>query len=299
MITKLDQIFEVLKSRPPKRLIGAYACDSHTLDAISEAVNLGIINATLVGDTKLIEQTCKRDNIDMSKFTIVHEPVDSIAAAKAVDMINKGEGDLLMKGLLSTDKYMRAILNKENGLVPPKGVLSHVTVIENPNYHKLLVVGDVAIIPAPDFDQKVAITKYLINAAHGLGIDNPKVAIIAATEQVLAKMPACVDASVISKMGERGQIGNATIDGPLSLDLAVDKESVEIKKLTSKVAGDADCLVFPNIESGNVFYKTNTKLAGAELGAFVAGAKCPCVLSSRGDSVKTKLYSIAISALLA
>ncbi|MDL2228046.1 phosphate butyryltransferase [Bacteroidales bacterium OttesenSCG-928-K03] len=299
MITKLDQIFDVLKSRPQKRLIGAYACDSHTLDAISEAVNLGIISATLVGDTKLIEQTCEKDGINISNFTIVHEPNDSIAAAKAVDMINKGEGDLLMKGLLSTDKYMRAILNKDNGLVPPKSVLSHVTVIENPNYHKLLVVGDVAIIPAPDFDQKVAITKYLINAAHGLGIDNPKVAVIAATEQVLPKMPACVDASVISKMGERGQIGKAIIDGPLSLDLAVDMESVEIKKMSSKVAGDADCLVFPNIESGNVFYKTNTKLAGAELGAFVAGAKCPCVLSSRGDSVKTKLYSIAIAALLA
>jgi len=299
MITKLDQIFDVLKSRQPKRLIGAYACDSHTLDAIAEAVNLGIVEATLVGDTKLIEQTCQKDNINISKFTIVHEANDSLAAAKAVDMINKGEGNILMKGALSTDKYMRAILNKDNGLVPPKAVLSHVTVMENPNYHKLMVVGDVAIIPAPDFDQKVAITKYLIKAAQGLGIDTPKVAIIAATEQVLPKMQACVDASVIAKMGERGQIGKALIDGPLSLDLAIDKESVEIKKISSPVAGDADCLVFPNIESGNVFYKTNTKLAGSELGAFVAGAKCPCVLSSRGDSVKTKLYSIAIAALLA
>jgi phosphotransacetylase len=237
--------------------------------------------------------------LDMSKFTVVHEPVDVKAAAKAVDMINKGEGNLLMKGLLSTDKYMRAILNKENGLVPPKAVLSHVTVIENPNYHKLLVVGDVAIIPQPDFSQKVAIAKYLINTAKGLGIETPKLAVIAATEQVMEKMQACVDASILAKMGDRGQLGKVIIDGPLSFDLAVDKESVEIKGLKSPVAGDADCLLFPNIESGNVFYKTNTKFCGAELGAFVAGAKCPCVLSSRGDSVKTKLYSIALSALLA
>lgn len=299
MITKLDNLFGVLKSRPSKRLIGAYACDSHTLDAIYKAINLGIVEATIVGDTNLIEQTCKKDNLDMSKFTVVHEPVDVKAAAKAVDMINKGEGNLLMKGLLSTDKYMRAILNKENGLVPPKAVLSHVTVIENPNYHKLLVVGDVAIIPQPDFSQKVAIAKYLINTAKGLGIETPKLAVIAATEQVMGKMQACVDASILAKMGDRGQLGKVIIDGPLSFDLAVDKESVEIKGLKSPVAGDADCLLFPNIESGNVFYKTNTKFCGAELGAFVAGAKCPCVLSSRGDSVKTKLYSIALSALLA
>ncbi|MCK9302366.1 MAG: phosphate acyltransferase [Bacteroidales bacterium] len=299
MITKLDNLFGVLKSRPSKRLIGAYACDSHTLDAIYKAINLGIVEATIVGDTNLIEQTCKKDNLDMSKFTVVHEPVDVKAAAKAVDMINKGEGNLLMKGLLSTDKYMRAILNKENGLVPPKAVLSHVTVIENPNYHKLLVVGDVAIIPQPDFSQKVAIAKYLINTAKGLGIETPKLAVIAATEQVMEKMQACVDASILAKMGDRGQLGKVIIDGPLSFDLAVDKESVEIKGLKSPVAGDADCLLFPNIESGNVFYKTNTKFCGAELGAFVAGAKCPCVLSSRGDSVKTKLYSIALSALLA
>ena len=299
MIKKLDDIFEVLKSRPAKRLVGAYVCDSHTLGAISQAVNLGLIKATVVGDEELIKKASKEENIDISKIDIVHEPVDVKAAAKAVAMINNGEGDLLMKGLLSTDKYMRAILNKENGLVPPKAVLSHVSVMQTPKYHKLLIVGDVAVIPAPDFKQKVAITKYLINTAHGMGIENPKVAILAATEQVSPKMEACVDASVIAKMGERGQIGKATIDGPLSLDLAIDQESVDIKGIKSPVAGDADCIVFPNIESGNVFYKANTKLCDAQLGAFVAGAKCPCILSSRGDSVKTKLYSIGLAALLA
>lgn len=173
-----------------------------------------------------------------------------------------------MKGLCTTDKYMRAILNKESGLMPGgKAVLSHVAVFEVPTYHKLLVTSDVAVIPAPDFNQKVAITNYVINTAKVLENPNPKVALIAATEQVSVGMPACVDAAVIAAMGNRGQIKGAIIDGPLAMDVAIDKESVQIKKLKGEVPGDADCLVFPNIESGNVFYKTATKFAGAELAA--------------------------------
>lgn len=296
-ITKLEAMFDRLKSQPKKRLVGAYACDSHSIGAINAAVDKGIIDGTLVGDEAAILEVCKNEGIDSNKFTIVHEANDMKAAAKAVELIHKGEGDILMKGLVSTDKYMRAILNKETGLMPPKAVLSHVTVMENPYYHKLMIVGDVAIIPTPDLKQKVAITNYLINTAHALGIEKPKVAIIAATEQVSPGMEACVDASIISKMGDRGQIKNALIDGPLALDVAIDKESAQIKKLTGEVAGDADCLLFPNIDAGNVFYKTNTKLAGAELGAMVVGAKVPCVLSSRGDSTLTKLYSIALAAM--
>ena len=201
-----------------------------------------------------------------------------------------------MKGLVTTDKYMRGILNKEHGLLPPKAVLSHVTVVQVPSYHKLLIVGDVAIIPAPDFKQKVAITNYVIRTAHSLGIERPKVALLAATEQMSVGMPACVDAALIAKMGERGQIGGAVLDGPLALDVAIDREAADIKKLKGEVAGDADCVVFPNIESGNVFFKTCTKFAGAELGAMVVGAKVPCILTSRGDSVQSKLYSIALAA---
>jgi phosphotransacetylase len=147
--------------------------------------------------------------------------------------------------------------------------------------------------------QKIAIAGYLIATANALQIDKPKMAIIAATEQVSASMPACVDAALMAKMCDRGQIKGAIIDGPLALDVAIDKESCEIKKLVSPVGGDADCLLFPNIESGNVFFKANTKLANAELGAVVFGAKVPCVLTSRGDSEKSKLYSIALAAMLA
>jgi len=232
-------------------------------------------------------------------FRIVHESDEMKAAFKAVALINEGEGDLLMKGLVSTDKYMRAILNKENGLMNPGAILSHVTVMENANYHKLLIVGDVAIIPLPELKEKIAITNYLISVAHALGIERPKVALIAATEQVSPKMQACVDAALIAKMADRGQIKGAAVDGPLALDVAIDEESAKIKKLNSEVAGDADCLVFPNIESGNVFYKANTKLAKGEQGAIVVGARVPAVLSSRGDSIKTKLYSIALAALSA
>lgn len=296
-ITKLEAMFERLKSQPKKRLVGAFACDSHSIGAINAAVDKGIIDGTLVGDETAILEVCKNEGIDSNKFIIINEPNEMKAAAKAVEVIRNGEGDILMKGLVSTDKYMRAILNKEKGLMAPKAVLSHVTVIENPNYHKLMIVGDVAIIPNPDLKQKLAITNYLINTAHALEIETPKVAILAATEQVSPGMEACVDASIIAKMGDRGQIKNAHIDGPLALDVAIDKESAEIKKLKGEVAGDADCILFPNIESGNVFYKTNTKLAGAELGAMVVGAKVPCVLSSRGDSTLTKLYSIALAAM--
>ncbi|GAB1404712.1 MAG: phosphate acyltransferase [Lentimicrobiaceae bacterium] len=298
-ITKLDQLFEVLKSKSKKRLVAAYANDAHTIEAVANAVNQGIVEAILVGDETIMRKVCKDHGFDETKFTMVHEPNENKAAFTAVKLINDGEGDLLMKGLISTDKYMRAILNKETGLMNPGAVLSHVTVMESPNYHKLMVVGDVAIIPLPDFKQKTAILNYLISTAKGLGIEKPKVAVISASEQVLAGLPSCVDAALLSKMADRGQIKDAFVDGPLALDAAIDPESAAIKKLAGPVAGDADCLLFPNIESGNIFYKTNTKLAGAELGAFVAGARVPCVLSSRGDSALTKLYSIALAALLA
>lgn len=295
-VTKLNQLFDILKSKPKKRLIAAFANDAHTIEAVSMAVDKGLVEGILVGDEATIKKVCAEHKIDPAKFKIVQEAEEMKAANKAVELINKGEGDVLMKGLVSTDKYMRAILNKDTGLLPPKAVLSHVTVVEVPTYPKLLIVGDVAIIPAPDLNQKIAITNYLIQTAHSLGIENPKVALNAATEQMLAGMPACVDAAIISKMADRGQIKGAIVDGPLALDVAIDPESAQIKKVSGGVAGDADCILFPNIESGNVFFKACTKVAGGELGAMVMGAKVPCVLTSRGDSVQSKMYSIALAA---
>lgn len=295
-IKRLNDLLDVLRSHPKKRLVAAYANDSHTIGAVAQAVKAGIVEATLVGDEPTIKKVCGDLGVDVSQFALVHEPVDVKAVTKAVQLINEGQGDVLMKGLVTTDKYMRGILNKDCGLLPPKAVLSHVVVLEVPSYHKLLVLGDVAIIPAPDFKQKLAIVNYVVRTARTLGVEMPKVALLAATEQMSVGMQACVDAALIAKMGERGQISGAVLDGPLALDVAIDKEAAEIKKLRSEVAGDADCLVFPNIESGNIFFKTCTKFAGAQLGAMVVGAKVPCVLTSRGDSVQSKLYSIALAA---
>jgi len=300
MITTFEQIYDQLRSKPKKRLIAAWAVDDHTINAAKLAVEAGIVEATLVGDEKMIRQVCAHENIDPSIFRIVPNDDEVKAVAMAVDLINAGEGDILMKGLCSTDKYMRAILNKEKGLLPPKAVLSHVTVMSNPNYHKLMVLGDIAVIPAPDLSQKIAITNYVVKTAHALGNSKPKVAIITATEQMLPGMQACVDAAIISKMADRGQISGCLVDGPLALDVAISAEAAAIKKLVSPVAGDADCLVFPNIESANVFYKVNSQLCpGSRQAAIVAGAKAPCVLSSRADSIDTKLNSIALAALTA
>lgn len=297
-ISKLDQLFDLVKTNGKKRLVAAYAVDDHTITAISKAVDLGIVEATLVGDTETIKSVCEKEGIDAGKFKIVQEKDDFKAAQMAVKLINADEGDFLMKGLVSTDKYMRAILNKESGLMPgPKATLTHIALLQNPFYHKLLVVSDIAIIPAPDLKQKTTICNYLISTARNIGIEKPKVAVLAATEQVSTGMQACVDAALLAKMSERGQIKGGLVDGPLALDVAIDKEACQIKGVGGPVAGDADCLLFPNIESGNVFYKVHTKFCQGEVAAMVVGARVPCVLSSRGDTTKTKLNSIALAAL--
>ncbi|MDR1341212.1 MAG: phosphate butyryltransferase [Prevotellaceae bacterium] len=297
MITSFDAIFEHIKAKPKKRLVAAYANDSHTIGAVSLAIDAGIVDATLVGDMKTIKHVCETIEIDYNKFNIVQEADENKATMTAVEFVSKGEGDILMKGLCSTDKYMRAILNKDIGLLPPKGILSHITLMSSSVYHKLLLFSDIAVIPAPDLKQKTAMCGYLIKAAKSLGIEKPKVAIIAATEQMSPGMQACVDAAILSKMADRGQIAGAYVDGPLAVDVAIDAEAKEIKKVSGPVAADADCLLFPNIEAGNVFYKTVGKFTNSQLAAMVVGANAPCVLSSRGDTTETKLNSIALAAL--
>ncbi|MDD2650682.1 MAG: phosphate acyltransferase [Candidatus Cloacimonadales bacterium] len=296
-ITKLQQMLEEAKKRPKKRLVVVYANDLHTIEAVNEAISMDIVEATLTGDETKIKDICKQANIDHTRFEIIHETNDIEAGLKCCDMINKGHGNIIMKGTISTDNYMRCILNKERGIMSGKGVLTHVSVIEANGYGKLLIVGDVAVIPQPDIPQKVAIVKHLINTAHCLGNELPKVGLLAATEKVSFKIPSCSDAALIAKMADRGEFKSALVDGPLALDGLIDKESCDIKGIKSPVAGDADCILFPNIESGNTFYKTCSKLLNSELAANVVGAKVPAILSSRGDSSLTKLYSIALAAL--
>ena len=295
MITKFSDVFAELKAgNVCKRMVAAWAVDEHTIEAASKAVDLGIVTATLVGDKEMIKEVCAKNDINVEKFEIVNEPNELKAVSRAVQLVHDGEGDVLMKGLCSTDKFLRAILNKETGLLPPKGVLSHVGIIENPKYHKLMFLTDMAVIPQPDFRQKVKLANYVIKVAKSFGIAKPKVAFIAASEQMLDSMPACMEAAMLAKMCDRGQIPGCIADGPLALDVAIDAEAVQIKKLVSPVAGDADCLCFPNIESANVFWKANSKLCdGVKQAGMLVGTTAPGILASRADSAETKLNSIA------
>ena len=295
MITKFDDVFAELKAKGVcKRLVVAWGVDEHSIEAAYKAVEMGFVKATLVGDEALIKDVCEKNGMDVAKFDVLHNPVEMKAVAQAVQLVHDGQGDMLMKGLCSTDKFLRAILNKETGLLPAKGLLSHVGIIENPLYPKLMFLSDMAVVPQPDFRQKVKISGFLLGVAKSFGIACPKIAFVAASEQMLDSMPACIEGAMLAKMADRGQLGACIGDGPLALDVAIDPESVEIKKVKSFVAGDADCLLFPNIESANVFWKTNSKLCpNVRQAGMLVGTTAPCVLASRADTVDTKLNSIA------
>lgn len=298
MITKLSEIVDEARRLGRRRLAVAYGNDSHTLHAVYDAYTEGLVEPVIFGDSAAISSICRAEGIDIDIFTVVDEKSDVKCVQRAVAMVASGEADVLMKGLVSTDKYMRGILNKEAGLFPPKGTLSHVSVVELPGRGKLLCIADVAVIPLPDFKQKTQLIKYLAQTAASLGIERPKIACIAPSEQVLPSVLSSTEAAVLAKMADRGQLGDVTVDGPLSLDVALYPEvALEKKVQGSAVAGEADCLLFPNIESGNVFFKAATHMAGAEIAAIVVGTKVPCVLTSRGDTPLTKLYSIALACL--
>lgn len=298
MYTKLSQIVEAARSRGRRRLAVAYGNDAHTLRAVSDAYRVGLVDVTIFGNREEILRICREEGFDSSVFSIVDEKSDVRCVAMAVNMVATGGADVLMKGLVSTDKYMRGILNKDAGLFPPKGTLSHVSVVEMPGRDRLIAIADVAVIPAPDFKQKTILIKYLSQIAASLGVECPRIACIAPSEQVLPSVLSSTEAAVLAKMGDRGQFGNVVVDGPLSLDVALYPEVAEEKKVKgSSVAGVADCLLFPNIESGNVFFKSATHMGGAEVAAIVVGTKVPCVLTSRGDTPQTKLYSIALACI--
>ena len=298
MIKYLEDLFPAVLQRPKRTLVVVSANDNHSVEAAYNAVKSGLVHGVLIGDEKIIKKIGAEENFDLSLFRIIDQPDERLAATLAVQMIRQKEGDLIMKGLISTDKFIKAILDKEKGLMEPGNILSHVTVIQNPNYYKLMIVSDVAVLPLPDLGQKVLLINYMVKTANALGISLPKVAVIAPSEQLLMQLESSKDAAFLTTMGHRKQITGCIIDGPLALDIAIDKESAGIKGIKGEVAGDADCLLFPNLDAGNVFYKTNMKLAKAESAAMLVGAKVPVVLTSRGDSTLTKQYSIALASLL-
>ncbi|MFI3259821.1 MAG: phosphate acyltransferase [Rikenellaceae bacterium] len=298
MIKHLTELVSTARDLGKRRLAVAYGQDSHTIEAVYEATKEGLVEATLYGEREVIVKVCQELEIDVNLFKIVDEKGDVNCVRRAVAAVMNGEADVLMKGLVSTDKYMRGILNKEAGLFPPKGTLSHVTILEMKGYHKLLTISDIAVIPQPDLKQKMTLIGYLAKTVKLLGINTPKIACVAPSEQVLPTVVSSYEGAILSKMADRGQLGQVVVDGPLSLDVAMYKEVAEHKNVKgSSIAGDPDCLLFPNIESANVFFKSVTHFGEGELAAMVMGTKVPCVLTSRGDTSASKLYSIALACL--
>lgn len=297
-IRKLTELVELVKKKPSSKLAVANGQDPHTIQATYKAARENLVDVILVGDKRRIASLGKEYNIDISVFEIIDKSDTFEAGRLARDMVRDGNANILMKGLLNTDVYMKLILDKKEGLLPPGNILSHVAVMEVGTYPKLLFISDVAVIPLPDLPTKIQMLNYSIDVAHAFGIEKPKAAIIAASEKVSAKMQATLDGATIAKMASRGQIKGAIVDGPLALDIAINKEACEIKGFESPINGEADILIFPNIETGNVFFKTITKFAGGSLAAMVVGASAPCILTSRADSEESKFYSIAMAALL-
>lgn len=296
----LAEIVQAARARGPRRLAVAWGHDTHTLEAVSRAAAEGLVTPIIYGVREVIANTCADMAIDTSGWEIVDCASDTQAVAYAVTDVAEGRADVLMKGLVSTDKYMRGILHNTPSLLPDKGLLSHISVFEIPERGKLLLLSDVAVIPQPDFKQKVKLIGFLAKMARTLGIDTPRIACLAPSEQVLPQVTSSAEAAILAKMADRGQLGNVLVDGPLSLDVALYPEVAREKGVKgSSVAGEADCLLFPNIESGNVFFKAATHMGHAEVAALVAGTTAPCVLTSRGDTPQTKLYSIALACLCA
>lgn len=297
-LTRLANIYELIEPLDKKNLVAVNAIDEHSIIAIADAVKQNIVNAIITGNREEILRQCEDLQIDPDLFQIVHVSHEEEAAAVSVNIVKSLSGGIMMKGLINSNKYLKAILDKKVGLLPEGGILSHVSVIDNPNYHKLLMVSDVAVIPNPTIAQKMAMAHYLIQMALMFGIEKPKIAIIAPTELIIPSLVSTTDAVEIMKEAQKGIFEPAIVYGPMALDVALDVESAQIKNITSEVAGDADCLLFSNIDSGNIFYKVNTKLCHADQAAIVMGGKVPMILSSRGDNKQTKLNSIALASLL-
>jgi phosphate butyryltransferase len=300
MIKSLQQMEEMVVALKKKRRIAvAWAQDTNTIGAVSKALKRGLIDAIMVGNPEEIKKTCKAEGIDHNAFTIVESENESAAAVEAVRLTKSGEADILMKGLVGTDKFLKAVMNKESGLMLPDAVLTYVCALEIPAYHKLLFITDPAVIPYPDLDQKVAMAGYAIDMARKFGIQKPKIALIGASEKMSRHFDHSVDYSVMCKMADRNQIKNCIMDGPLDIFLACDKKSIEIKGVETPINGDADILLFPSLESSNPFYKGLMLFAKGELAGLIRGTQKPVIVMSRSESETSKYYCIALSCLMA
>jgi phosphate butyryltransferase len=300
MYNNMQDIVDAAKSLPNRqRLVVAAAQDPDVLEAVRDAVDWGIVSAILVGDPEKIAAIAGEVGLPLEKCTVIPETDTILAARRAVAMVAAGQGDLVMKGRIGTADILRAVLDKEKGLRTGR-LLSHVTVLDIQGIGRLLFMTDAAMNIAPDLGQKVQIVQNAVDVVRALGFERPKVAALAAVELVNPDMPAAVEAALLAKMADRGQIKGAIVDGPLALDNAISLHSAQVKGINSPVAGHADILMVPDIEAGNVLYKSAVYFGReSRVAGVIAGARAPVVLTSRSDSHQAKLDSIAFSAVYA
>lgn len=300
MFTSLRQMADAVRVAGRKyRIAVAWGQDQNTIGSLQRAVNEGFVEAVLIGRESQIIEVCRETGCDPSLFTIIEADDERSAAITAVTMTAEGVTDIVMKGLVGTDKFLRAVMDKEQGLLVPGSVMSYVCAVEIPAYRKLLFVTDTAVIPFPNLNQKVAMAEYALRMARRFGIAMPKVALIGASEKVSDHFPNTLDYSEMCRMAADGRISQCIMDGPLDLFLACDPESVRIKGVPTPVEGDADILLFPSLEACNPFYKSLMLFGKGELAGMICGTLKPVVLMSRSESELSKYYCVALACLMA
>lgn len=292
-ISQLNDLLDQAKKLRPQQLVVAVAEDRYILNAINRAKQLNLVNPIYVGDKTKLIKLFDELKLEYNDKEIIHETVPEAACKTAVKLVDEGKADILMKGLISTKTLLKLVVSDEFNLID-NSLLSHLAIFESPFYPKLLGVTDAAMNITPTLNEKVMIIENAVSVFNNLKIDTPKVALITAVEVVNSKLNATTDAAVIKVMNERGQIKNCLIDGPLALDNAISKEAAEHKGIKSQVAGDVDILVTPDLNSGNILYKSLAFLGNAKCAALITGAKIPIVLTSRSDNEETKFFSIVL-----
>ena len=295
---KYERLLARCEGLAPVPTAVAHPCELTALEGAVEAAQKNLIAPLLVGPATKIKEIAESANIDLGDLPIIDVPHSHAAGVKAVELIREGKAEILMKGSLHTDELMAAVVSREGGLRTSRRI-SHVFIMDVPTYHKVLIVTDGAINIAPTLEDKVDICQNAIDLAISLGLEKPKVAILCAVETVTSKMPATLDAAALCKMAERGQIKGALLDGPLAFDNAISTQAAETKGIKSAVAGDPDILLAPDLEAGNILAKQLSFLANADSAGMVLGAKVPVILTSRADSVRSRIASCGVAKLVA
>lgn len=296
MLKNLEAMAELVKANPKKkRIVLCCAHDEHSLDAVYEAYKDGIVTPIFVGKEEEIKKICNEEGFDFGDVTVYNIDDDVECAKKAVELIRNGEGDFLMKGKMQTADLLKQVVNKETGLQIGK-IMSHVGIFEIPNYHKLIVMTDGGMLVSPDLEKKAKIINNAVETLHNMGYENPKVGVLCAAEKLNEKAQESVDAAALKEMNEKGEISGCIVEGPISYDIALNKDIADFKGFESPVAGDADILIVPNMAAGNMLGKSWCLTAGGEMAGIIVGAKAPIVLTSRGATAEEKFYSIVFAA---